>query len=60
VPNGAIYISDDDEAVWRQAQCLLPFYQGKSFSAFVVEQAREHVKEENSSHAHGSGVKHRV
>jgi hypothetical protein len=48
MPNRTVYISEDDEPVWDEAQRLLPFYQNKSLSAFIAEKVREYVKEENA------------
>jgi hypothetical protein len=48
MPNKTVYITDADEPFWIEAQRMLPFYQRKSISAFVIEKVREYVKEENA------------
>lgn len=58
MPNKTLYVSEADEPVWDEAQRLLPFYQRKSLSAFVMEKVREYVREENARQAQsakGSG-----
>jgi hypothetical protein len=53
MPNKTIYITEDDAAVWAEAQRLLPFYKNKSLSAFVLEKVREYVAEETARQARG-------
>lgn len=48
MPNKTIYIAPADEPIWAQAQRMLPFYQDKSLSAFVMEKVREYVAEEKA------------
>ena len=54
--NRTIYIPDNDDPKWDEAQRLLPFYQHKSLSAFINEKVCEYVKEENSRQARQSVV----
>ena len=49
--NKTIYVNDEDEPTWNEAARMLPFYQRKSMSAFLMEKVREYVSEENARQA---------
>jgi hypothetical protein len=57
MPRKTVYLNEKDEAVWNEVQRMLPFYQNKSLSTFLIENVREYLKEEKATQANNTSIK---
>jgi hypothetical protein len=48
--NISIYVSDKDEAIWKEARRFVRFYRDQSLSAYLTEHLQEYVRQKKTKY----------